>query len=306
MSAQTLVMEHKTSSEDIGLGSLYWRKLTLDAQISNYIVGARALGFEPEGVLYDVLRKPALRPLEANSKRAQEESPLAYRDRMLAAIAEKPDHYFQRGVVVRLEEEERDAAFDVWQVADQIRLSRNANRWPRNVDSCSQYNRLCDYWSVCAGEGSITDGALFEATETHPELDSTKHHLPLLTSSSARTFRACARRYYYAYEQNVRPRVKAGALAFGTLIHKGLEAWLKTGGDLDSALFAMKAPAYDHDAAKAEAMIRGYHARWASEALTVLAVEREFVTELRNPETGAASRTFARAGKLDAIVRKEG
>lgn len=322
---KTFVMEHKTSSEDIGLGSMYWRKLTLDAQISNYLVGARSLGYEPDGVLYDVLRKPALEPYKAtplearkytkptksepvsrlySNQREIDETPEEYRDRLLASIAEKPDFYFQRGVVVRLEEEERDAAFDTWQTAEQIRVARNAGRWPRNVDACSQYNRLCDYWEVCAGETTIDD-IRFEKTPSHPELGAKHHHLPVLTSSSTRTFRACARRYLYAYEQCVRPKVKAAALHFGTRIHLGLETWLTTGHDVDAALAAMlNGKPYDFDAAKAEAMLRGYDARWGAEPLEVVAVETEFVTELRNPETGAASRTFARAGKIDALVRR--
>jgi PD-(D/E)XK nuclease superfamily len=301
----TLVMEHKTSSEDIGLGSMYWRKLTLDAQISNYLVGARALGHEPDGVLYDVLRKPALRPLEANSRRSAPESPEEYFERCLSAISERPDHYYQRGVVVRLESEEQDAAFDTWQTAEQIRLSRNTNRWPRNVDACSQYNQLCDYWSVCSGETTLADRSKYQPIGPHPELD-TKHHLPLLTSSSARTYRSCARKYLYSYEMGIRAREQGGPRRFGRIIHSGLEAWLRGGMDLDAALAAMKEDSYTHESAKAEAMIRGYHARWSGEPLEVIAVESEFVTELRNPETGAASRTFARAGKLDALVRKEG
>jgi hypothetical protein len=51
-------------------------------------------------------------------------------------------------------------------------------------------------------------------------------------------------------------------------------------------------------------MIRGYHARWSGDALEVVAIEREFVAPLVNPTTGAASRTFCLAGKLDAIVRR--
>jgi hypothetical protein len=302
---KTYVMEHKSSSEDIGPGSAYWRKLTLDAQVSNYLIGARAMGFEPDGVLYDVLRKPALRPYEVNSRRTHPESPEAYRERCVEAISEKPDHYYQRGVVVRLEDEERDAAFDMWWTAELIRQAHNTNRWPRNVDACSQYNRMCDYWEVCSGEASINDAMHYEIGEPHRELDG-RHHLPMLTSSSSRTFRACAKRYYYAYELGARARQVAGALSFGRRIHAGLEAWLKGGRDLDAALAALRSGApLDHDIAKAEAMLVGYHARWADEPFDVLAVEKEFVAPLVNPETGAKSRTFVRAGRVDAIVRRQ-
>lgn len=59
------VMEHKTSSEDIALGSFYWRRLRLDDQITIYIDGARALGYPVRGVIYDVAQRPDFRPAKA-------------------------------------------------------------------------------------------------------------------------------------------------------------------------------------------------------------------------------------------------
>jgi PD-(D/E)XK nuclease superfamily len=310
------VLEHKTSAADVGVGSAYWSMLRLDGQISKYIHGAKSLGYNVDGVLYDVLRKPQLKPYQANTKRAQPETPKEYRERLIADIASKPDHYYQRGVVVRLEDEERDAAFDDWWTAEQIRESRNANRWPRNVDSCEQWHRKCDYFEVCSGERSIDDPMHFETSETpHVELDG-KHHLPLLTASSARTFRACARRYFFSYELRRRPRSIDGARRFGTLIHVGLEAWLRAirepllAQPLDAALTAMYATLKpnereSHEVAKAEAMMAGYHSRWLDEPLEVLAVEQEFSCALVNPASGHPSRTFALAGKIDGVVRRK-
>src|SRR5579863_586579 len=56
--------------------------------------------------------------------------------------------------------------------------------------------------------------------------------------------------------------------------------------------------------ARAEEMLTGYSARWFDEPLEVLAVELEFDVPLVNPETGAASKTFRRGGKLDVLVRR--
>jgi hypothetical protein len=57
--------------------------------------------------------------------------------------------------------------------------------------------------------------------------------------------------------------------------------------------------------ARAEALLRGYDARWLDDAagVEVLAVEAEFRAPLINPETGAASRTWQRGGKIDAVIR---
>ena len=56
------VMEHKTTSDDIDAGAVYWQRLTIDDQISLYYVAARELGYDVQTVLYDVLAKPTIRP----------------------------------------------------------------------------------------------------------------------------------------------------------------------------------------------------------------------------------------------------
>jgi hypothetical protein len=55
-------MEHKTTSKEIGVGSVYWRKLTLDPQVSSYYAGGKSLGYDIQECTYDVIRKIALRP----------------------------------------------------------------------------------------------------------------------------------------------------------------------------------------------------------------------------------------------------
>lgn len=59
------VVEHKTSTEDIGPGSLYFEKLRLDDQCTIYLDGARSLGHEVRGVIYDVIRRPQQSPRKA-------------------------------------------------------------------------------------------------------------------------------------------------------------------------------------------------------------------------------------------------
>lgn len=165
------ILEHKTAADDIAPGTPYWRKLTLDTQVSTYYVGARALGHEPRGVLYDVLRKPGLRPLQANKQRAVAETPDEFYVRCAAAIAEAPDSYYRRAAVVRLEAEEREAAGDAWATAGTIREHRRLKIAPRNPDACFKYSRECEYLAVCCGERSIDDELWYRTAERkHEEL----------------------------------------------------------------------------------------------------------------------------------------
>lgn len=183
----TYVVEHKTTSEDVRPGAEYWQRLTIDSQVSNYVAGARALGYEPAGVLYDVLRKPDLRPLKATPEdkrrfrkkdgvldarqRLEDETPEAFYDRCNAAIEADVDAYYARALVVRLEAEEREAALDIWQTGAQIRDARRLKVWPRNADACIRFGRRCDFWGVCTGTESLDDPTRFRRAETpHEEL----------------------------------------------------------------------------------------------------------------------------------------
>jgi hypothetical protein len=180
------IMEHKTSSEDISCGSQYWEKLRLDSQISNYFNGARSLGFEPEGVIYDVLKKLGLKPLKATpiesrkykkdgtlyaAQREQDETPEGFKLRLIETTAENPDGHFVRGEVVRLEQEEIESARDVWQLGKFIRESQLSNRWPRNPEACSRYGRMCEFWPVCTKTADLTDETRFAKTKPHQELE---------------------------------------------------------------------------------------------------------------------------------------
>jgi hypothetical protein len=303
-----LVIEHKTTSEDIGAGSFYWQRLTIDSQASLYFDGMKAKGFDVHGVLYDLLRKPGLEPLKATkeikirkdgapyaNQRIADETPDEYRDRILAAIAEDPNRYFQRGVVVRLESESEDAAWDRWQTAESIRLARHSSRWPRNAGACWEYGRPCDYWAICSGQTTADDREQFEARET-------KTHLPIqLSQSGMKTFRACPRRYKFAYEVGIRSRKSSESLKTGRSIHSALEQWWKTNGDLDAARAVLdRKDLFRH--AKEDAMLCAYHARWSADAYDIIGVEQEFVIPLVNPETGSKSRTFELMGRIDALA----
>jgi hypothetical protein len=135
------IIEHKSAGEDIGPGSSFWARLRMGGQAAGYIRGAEALGYRPEGVIYDVARKPDLRPFKATpvsdrkytkptvdkktgivldrgrlyaNQRETDETVDEYRDRVRAAIAEDPDRYYQRGLVVRLEAQMTEADAERW------------------------------------------------------------------------------------------------------------------------------------------------------------------------------------------------
>jgi hypothetical protein len=180
------LIEHKTTSEDIEGGSDYWQRLRLDSQVSDYFVGARALGFEVVGCLYDVIGKPKLQRLEATPiaerqyrkdgqlyarQREHAETIDEYRLRLRAHIAENIDRYYKRGEVVRTAEDEREAALDTWDTARDLRDAERFERYPRNTNACKSWGQKCEFWAVCAGEGDVDDPTLYRtANRPHEEL----------------------------------------------------------------------------------------------------------------------------------------
>ena len=136
----------------------------------------------------------------------------------------------------------------------------------------------------------------------------------LLTYSALNTFRNCPRKYKNRYLDNLRPRERPDALSFGSVIHTAIELWYRS-SDAESRLRDVLA--YIDDAFEnrvvdsnqmvqwhlATAMIRGYAERYGTEEFEIVEVEKEFVGEIRNPDTGRQSQTFRIAGKVDGIVR---
>jgi hypothetical protein len=252
---RNVVVEHKTATGDVGPGSDYVKRLRLDGQVSVYYAGGDALGFPIGACLYDVLLKPAQRPLKATpvesrkftkagalyaTQRDRDETPAEYHARVLEAVASDPNSYFVRADVVRLEAEMRDAMADVWGLGKVMLESGRAGRYPRNPDACVRYGRTCEFFGVCTGEASTDDPGLYRHGEqVHPEL-SENADASLLTSSRLSAYRACPRLHHLKYDLGIRPAHEADALRFGSLIHKGLEAWWASDGDrLEAALEAI-------------------------------------------------------------------
>lgn len=162
------VVEHKTAGVDISRGSTYWQRLSLDSQVGIYMLGAARLGFNPCGVIYDVLGKPQLRPYEVNSRRVEAETPAQFETRVAAAIAADPDRYYQRGELVRTSEEMAEVMSDLLGVVNLMGVDEYA---VRNPGACERYGRICGFFPVCSRQASLLDERLFRHSNVvNPEL----------------------------------------------------------------------------------------------------------------------------------------
>lgn len=188
------IIEHKTTSQDAGAGSDYRRKLTLDPQVSTYFDGAEALGHEADLCLYDVLRKPSIKPLLATppdkqrrkadgtlyaNQRERDETPAEYERRLIDALAAEPDKYLLHAEIVRSDAEREAHRFALWHAVRSIEESRAAlaraggdvRAVPQHAHACLAYGTPCAYLPVCEGTARIDDATLYaRLTSPHVEL----------------------------------------------------------------------------------------------------------------------------------------
>jgi hypothetical protein len=123
-------------------------------------------------------------------------------------------------------------------------------------------------------------------------------------------FRNCRKACEYRYEIGLVPREKDPNLSFGSLIHECLQTWHGT-RDLAAVIdFIDRActSRRDDDNVRrdwhlARAIMTGYATRYPQEEFEIVALEKTFEGAIINPATGASSRSFVLAGKVDGIVR---
>lgn len=180
------VVEHKTTSDSIEDPACeYWQRLSLDSQISGYFLAAEKLGYKPSKIIYDVIKKPTIRPAKATpeevrkykkdgtlyaNQRATDETPEEFRQRLREDITANPDKYFQRREIARLENDLVEYMQDVWSVAKLIMESRAEGYWPKRISQCFSYGR-CPYYEVCAKIASLDDSSMYVKAESkNPEL----------------------------------------------------------------------------------------------------------------------------------------
>lgn len=202
------VLERKLLGDDISADDALWRRLRIDQQITIYYLAARQLGYEVDCVLYEVSRKPTIKPtcipilddagmkivLDADNARVltktgkprqtadqTEGYRLAVRDmrpdewsqKLSDDIVERPQFYFARREVPRLHDDLREMQDELWDISKTIRDAQLNDRWFRTTtkNSCS----FCSAFDLCTTGFNPARDSLPEGYERvanlHPELE---------------------------------------------------------------------------------------------------------------------------------------
>lgn len=224
------LLEHKTASEAIDdPAAPYWRRLDIDAQVSHYVLAQWQHGQKLDGALYDVIRKPGIRPKLTKARVV--ETPAEFAERLLADTLERPEWYFQRKTIYRQDSQILEYSQELWEVAEEIRLARAGNRHYRNSGACMNWNRPCEFLPICSGHDTPDSDRWTKRESLHTELPVLENCLlttkDILTHSRIACFKLCRRKHFYRYEMGIERRDKqeADALTFGTLFHQALAFW---------------------------------------------------------------------------------
>jgi len=144
--------DHKTAQ-----GALNEAHLALDDQMAFYSWALAQLGRRPQGVVYNLIRKPSIKP-------RQNEEPDAWQQRLSEDIVKRPEFYFQRSLIVKSESELAATAAELWSLAHSI------GREPihRNPSSCQIFG--CAYREICIADTPLSRSAGYRHERAHIEL----------------------------------------------------------------------------------------------------------------------------------------
>lgn len=201
------VLEHKLISDDLAQDSDWWRRLQMDPQVSIYVYAARQLGYDVATVLYDVARKPTIKPspvplldnlgakivLDSRGERVKTAkgdwrqtgsekdgyvlqtrpcTPEEWSQKLVDDIGRRPEFYYARVEVPRLDQEIEECQAELWDIQLTIRQAQLKKRWFRTVskDTCS----WCAWFGPCSTkwrpETGLIPGGFEYVTDKHPKL----------------------------------------------------------------------------------------------------------------------------------------
>lgn len=104
-----------------------------------------------------------------------QETPTMYGARLMVDMLDRPDMYFSREEIPRLQGDLEELEADVHQTVEMITFCERTNQWPKNVNSCIAPWK-CEFLPLCSSnvqvtiEGGPPQGYKF-AEFIHPELE---------------------------------------------------------------------------------------------------------------------------------------
>ena len=186
------LIDHKTSGVDVSEGSSYRKRLARDEQMSIYMDGATSLGYDIGRIVYDVLKKPRIKPKIATPEekrkmvkdkatgemrldkrqRDRDETPDEFEYRVAMKIAESPSDYIVRIPLERTKEQLDEMRANLWNQAHHIEQDLENDHFASRSWLCRSNGMECQFLPFCEEGKSLNDPYLFNQIGVqHPELE---------------------------------------------------------------------------------------------------------------------------------------
>jgi hypothetical protein len=181
-------IEHKFTSSDISPGSAYWGRLDLNLQASIQWIVASDSGLQVGHVLWDAVRAPEMKRLQATPSdkrefykratkrpdgsiaqvgdpkpgiRLADETNEEFIQRVMDRVLSDPLAFYGRQPLHRSDDELARVRMDIWSAGTNMRRAIENGTFPRNLDACQKFNMPCQYLPVCSGETTIDDPRVY-------------------------------------------------------------------------------------------------------------------------------------------------
>lgn len=266
------LVDHKTTSSDISdPTSSYWRQLAVDSQASHYELLLLQNGVTLDGIVWDVVRKPGIRPKQIAAKTLKQlqseavycgfnvstdtlswlaegndrENGELYGYRVAEECVNDPDKYFARRSNPRTREQIAEYAKELWGMAKDMRSAELNDGHFRNSGACFNYGSACEFLNLCSGCDTPDSDRWQKKPSKNPELPEGIGGSSVLTNSRLRTFATCRRKHYYQYVLGIErfDAERREALYFGSVFHEALDAWWKANDERQSDGNSIEQPA---------------------------------------------------------------
>lgn len=247
--SQSVIWDHKTTSSDISdPAGPYWRQLSIADQPSHYELLLLQHGERPSRVVWDVVRKPSIKPKQISKKdrerivefgeycgfalsrealksapTIERESGEFYQYRVAQSCLDDPMRYFARRDTPRTNEQLAEYASELWEIGQVMRDDRRRGTAFKNASSCFQYNTPCEFLSLCTGEDLPTSDR-WQSRQTPDDHPGGKD---VLSHSRISCWQTCRRKHFYRYEMGIERVVsqRSDALTFGSAWGQAMDAW---------------------------------------------------------------------------------
>lgn len=251
-----VLIDHKTTSDEISdPNSPYWRQLSVESQVNHYMLLEWLNGRKFDAAVWDVTKKPTISPKKLAKKDQAavvslreyysykvpqsfidtcqswdgRETLEMYEARVANdCTAERPEWYFQRRSVPRLDRELHEYATELWHHSQDLISTRRHDRHVRNSGACMLYGSPCKFLGICSGHDDPESDNWRRKENVHvelPELCGRDNNV--LTNSRIRCFQTCRRKHFYQYEVGLerQDEEQKESLFFGHLWHLALNAY---------------------------------------------------------------------------------